>query len=241
MVTAPKEYLSLVAGATAYFSQYTAGGTPPGIPVRTSYTKVRLDPTTLKVNIAVQSFATSNGSLVHSSGFEVGGHVPSGNSSPSSNNQIVVLTGGGFCGWNAPARLFNPFNQVGGFDLPLEFLVPAYAWTGFFQPVDNAPTFNSVKAGSSVPVRFGLGGNHGLNIFAAGYPKLVPTPCPGAGAALDDIEQTVTAGGSGLSYDPTSTQYTSVWKTEQGWAGKCGQLVVRLNDLTETDHVANFV
>jgi hypothetical protein len=31
---------------------------------------------------------------------------------------------------------------------------PSYAWNGFFQPMDNPPTVNTVKAGSAVPVKF---------------------------------------------------------------------------------------
>ena len=45
-----------------------------------------------------------------------------------------------------------------------------FNWSGFFQPVDNLPALNVVKAGSAIPVKFSLGGNKGLNIFAAGYP-----------------------------------------------------------------------
>ena len=36
-----------------------------------------------------------------------------------------------------------------------------YAWKGFFQPIDNA-TLNVAKAGSTIPVKFSLGGNQGL-------------------------------------------------------------------------------
>ena len=57
-------------------------------------------------------------------------------------------------------------------------------------------------------------------------------------ASLDDIEQTVTAGASSLSYDTASGQYSYTWKTEKSWAGSCRQLIVRLVDGTE--HTANF-
>jgi hypothetical protein len=103
--------------------------------------------------------------------------------------------------------------------------------------VDNLPTLNSVKAGSAIPVKFSLGGNQGLSIFAAGYPASQKVACDGS-AALDDIEVTVTAGGSSLSYDAGNNQYNYVWKTEKGWAGTCRQLIVRLID--GADHKANF-
>ena len=47
---------------------------------------------------------------------------------------------------------------------------------------------------------------------------------------MDGIEQTVTAGSSGLSYDPATGVYTYVWKTEKAWAGSYRQLVVKLAD-----------
>ena len=46
-------------------------------------------------------------------------------------------------------------------------------------------------------------------------------------ASLDDVEQTVTAGGSSLSYDAASDRYTYVWKTDKAWAGQCRQLVLK--------------
>jgi len=112
-----------------------------------------------------------------------------------------------------------------------------YNWSGFFQPVDNLPTVNSAKAGSAIPVKFSLGGNEGLNIFAAGYPKVQQVACA-SGAPIDEIEQTVTAGASGLTYDAASGQYSYIWKTDKSWAGSCRQLVVRLVDGTE--HIAGF-
>jgi hypothetical protein len=87
-----------------------------------------------------------------------------------------------------------------------------------------------------VPVKFSLGGNYGLNIFAAGYSRAQAIPCDG-GAPTDDIE-TVSAGGSGLTYDAASGQYSYTWKTDKKWAGSCRQLVLKLVDGTE--HIAGF-
>jgi len=112
-----------------------------------------------------------------------------------------------------------------------------YNFNGFFQPVDNSPVVYVVKAGQSIPVKFSLNGDQGLNIFAAGYPVSQQIACE-SGAPPDDIEQTDTAGSSGLSYDPDSDQYHYVWKTDKAWAGTCRQLVVKLND--GTYHRANF-
>jgi hypothetical protein len=111
-----------------------------------------------------------------------------------------------------------------------------YAFTGFFQPVDNLPTLNTVNAGRAIPVKFSLGGDYGLNILAPGYPSSSVVTC--GTTAEDAIEETVTAGNSSLSYDASTEQYTYVWKTDQAWAGTCRTLVVKLND--GTYHYANF-
>lgn len=42
----------------------------------------------------------------------------------------------------------------------------------------------------------------------------------------------MTAGGSSLSYDPTTDEYTYVWRTNKAWLNTCRQLVVKLNDGT---------
>jgi hypothetical protein len=112
-----------------------------------------------------------------------------------------------------------------------------YKFGGFFQPVDNLPTLNSVKAGTAIPVRFSLAGNQGLNIFAAGYPVSQKITCD-TKAPSDDIEETVTAGTSSLSYNAGSNKYNYVWKTDRAWAGTCRQLILKLIDGTQ--YKANF-
>ena len=112
-----------------------------------------------------------------------------------------------------------------------------YAFSGFLPPVDNPPTVNTLNAGRAVPVKFSLTGDQGLDIFQSGYPSSGSYTC-NSSAPTDAIEQTVTAGGSSLSYDPVTDQYTYVWKTDKTWAGTCRVLVVKLKD--NTTHTANF-
>lgn len=116
-------------------------------------------------------------------------------------------------------------------------VIVQYNFAGFFQPVDNLPVLNVVQAGKAIPVKFSLSGYKGLGIFAVGSPSSGPIACNTSDPAVD-LTETVTAGGSSLSYDPTTDRYIYVWKTEQGWAGTCRQLVVELND--GTIHRANF-
>ena len=77
-------------------------------------------------------------------------------------------------------------------------------------------------------MKFSLGGNQGLAIFAANSPASVATAqCDGA--ATDEVEVTVTAGNSSLSYDAGANQYIYVWKTEKNWIG-CRQLRMTFKD-----------
>jgi Tol biopolymer transport system component len=112
-----------------------------------------------------------------------------------------------------------------------------YDFGGFYEPVDNLPTTNGVKAGSAVPVKFDLGGDQGLDVLAAENPASRRIDCDSA-APIDNIEQTTTAGESGLSYDTETGRYVYVWKTDKAWSGTCRQFVMRLDD--GTVHRADF-
>jgi hypothetical protein len=105
-----------------------------------------------------------------------------------------------------------------------------YAWNGFFSPVENPSAWNSAKAGQSIPLKFSLGGNQGLNILETGYPKVVALQCPTT-AQVDPIEEYATeAANSKLIYDADANQYNYVWKTDKAWATKCFRLDVKLKD-----------
>jgi hypothetical protein len=156
-------------------------------------------------------------------------------------NDITVLSDGTVRVVWAAHPDSSPDNDVLAqtFTLPAELPLPdpGFAFAGFFQPVDNLPGVNIASAGSAIPVKFSLGGNQGLSILGAGSPASSPIPCdasdPGA-----VIEETVNAGGSGLSYDAATAQYTYVWKTDRAWKGTCRMLVVTLSD--NSQHLAKF-
>ena len=96
---------------------------------------------------------------------------------------------------------------------------------------------NAVNAGRAIPVKFSLGGDYGLDVFEAGFPKSQVIEC-NSQAEVDGIEETVTAGASSLSYAAGSDTYTYVWKTEKAWENTCRQLVVKFDDGTTAR--ANF-
>jgi hypothetical protein len=129
-------------------------------------------------------------------------------------------------------------NTYGQADVPtLGGPAAPFDWEGFYPPVKTAPAMNPVKAGSSVPLKFGLGGDRGLDVLAAGFPTSVQFDCASR-EPLGEPTATQTAGGSSLSYDAASDTYTYVWKTDKAWAGTCRVLALKLTD--NTWHVAGF-
>jgi predicted extracellular nuclease len=112
-------------------------------------------------------------------------------------------------------------------DVPVTF-----DFSGFFSPVENYPTVNNVKAGSSVPIKFSLNGDQGLDIFTVGYPRSQRVTCD-TSADLNDVETALNPSASGLTYDPVSDQYNFVWKTIKSWAGTCRLFTIQLVDGTE--------
>lgn len=119
---------------------------------------------------------------------------------------------------------------------------PTYStvFDGFRPPVDNAPIRNGMKAGGAVALKFSLGGDRGLAIFAAGSPSSQPVDCDPS-VPYDGVEQTatVTAGGSSLSYHPASDTYAYVWKTQKGWTG-CRKLTLTFADGSVQEAIFQF-
>ena len=140
---------------------------------------------------------------------------------------------------NAPATfpignttvVWTATDANGNYRTATQVITVKYEFSGLLRPID-AIKVNSVKAGSSVPVKFSLGGYMGMSndIFS-----MAPI-CIDIGSAIPSNEEqsnvaTVTAGNSGLSYDSTAKEYTYVWKTDKKWTGN-KNLVFRLKDGT---------
>ena len=85
----------------------------------------------------------------------------------------------------------------------------------------------AAKAGNEVPIRFSVGGNAGLSIFASGYPKMTTVSCD---SPAPDTDGTAATASSPLSYDSGSKSYTWTWKTSSSMANQCRQLVIKLVD-----------
>jgi len=91
------------------------------------------------------------------------------------------------------------------------------------------------KAGANVPVKFSLGGDHGLDILRPGYPASDAFTC--GGTAPTNATGQINWGGT-LKYDAPSDTYSFNWKTDRAWANSCRVLVVGLKD--GTNLVATF-
>jgi Big-like domain-containing protein len=115
-----------------------------------------------------------------------------------------------------------------------------YTFVGFFQPVDNPPVVNTVKAGQAVPEKWQL-------FDSLSQPVSDPTSfvtfssyqvsCgTWTGDPTSAIDQTVT-GSSGLQY-LGSGNWQFNWATNKTWAATCRTAVLTLKD--GSTHIANF-
>ncbi|TCO61100.1 PxKF domain-containing protein [Actinocrispum wychmicini] len=116
---------------------------------------------------------------------------------------------------------------------PADRYTYTYAFTGFFPPVDNPPAVNTRNAGSTVPVKFSLGGNQGPSIFPPGSPASQQYDCT-TGTPIGAPQATT----GSLNYDTGSGRYQYTWRTDAAWADTCRHLQVTLTD--GTTHTADF-
>ena len=101
-------------------------------------------------------------------------------------------------------------------------VVPLIPFSGY-----SLPASKSTNAGATVPIRFSLDGNRGLDVVAAGYPQSMA--CGSAqGEATSSVE--------GLRLAGEKYQYN--WQTAKAWAGTCRQFVIKLVD--GSTHTATF-
>jgi len=115
------------------------------------------------------------------------------------------------------------------------------AWTnqGFFAPVDYSNTENSVKGGSTVPLKFRVfeGTQQITNTAFVSGLKPVVTNCL-TGVPIDDIEELAT-GGTSLRYDTTGSQFIFNWQTPKK-PGTCYDVTVQMVDKSQIP-IAKFL
>lgn len=115
----------------------------------------------------------------------------------------------------------------------------AYTFTGFTQPVDNAPTVNHGRAGRTYPVKFSIvlpNGDFVTTTSAIDSIDVLRVACGTfLGSPADALEAT-SSGGTPLRYDAESNKFIYDWRTPA--VAGCYQLLITLADTGV--HTANF-
>ncbi|MES2521620.1 MAG: ExeM/NucH family extracellular endonuclease [Gemmatimonadota bacterium] len=116
-------------------------------------------------------------------------------------------------------------------------LAPPIPFGGFLSPIEGGAAFNLANAPGTVPVKFSLDGDRGLQILAPGYPRSRPIDCS-TGAILGAASSISTPGRSTLVYDAGTDLYQINWMAPNSWSGTCRELLVTFTDGTQ--HTARF-
>jgi hypothetical protein len=117
----------------------------------------------------------------------------------------------------------------------ISYTVKPYTLKGFYQPIDMNETVNTVKNGSTVPVKFELfkGTTELITTDAVTSIVAKAISCGTlSGDPEDAIETTVATGGTSLRYDATAGQFIYNWQTPKGASqvGKCYSLTMTAAD-----------
>jgi hypothetical protein len=116
----------------------------------------------------------------------------------------------------------------------ISYTVKPYTLNGFYQPIDMNNTVNTVKNGSTVPVKFELfkGTTELTNTSAVTSIKATPITCGSLSGSPEEAIETTATGGTSLRYDATAGQFIYNWTTPKGASqvGKCYSLTMTAAD-----------
>ena len=112
-----------------------------------------------------------------------------------------------------------------------------WSFGGFLSPLANPPAENTANSGSALHVTFTLGGNQGLAVIAAGYPRSIQYTC-GIPAGSRPTDATTPTTGNGFTFSAATGVYDYTWKTDKSWANTCRRFVLKLLD--GTDHYVDI-
>ncbi|KQY57063.1 MULTISPECIES: PxKF domain-containing protein [unclassified Nocardioides] len=103
----------------------------------------------------------------------------------------------------------------------LTYTVLAWTLTGFRQPVDMGSVWNTVKGGSTVPLKFEVfaGPTELTDTAVVASFRTAKVSCT-SGTGTEDPIEILSTGGTSLRYDTTGGQFIQNWKTPTG-AGTC--------------------
>lgn len=109
--------------------------------------------------------------------------------------------------------------------------VLAWSTGGYYRPVDLGGVWNTVKNGSTVPLKFEVfaGATELTSTGAIGATFTVKgVTCPNGSATMDELELTTT-GGTSFRYDTTGGQFVQNWQTPKK-PGACYEVTTALAD-----------
>lgn len=109
------------------------------------------------------------------------------------------------------------------------YTVVAWDLTGFFKPVDMAGVYNSVKGGSTVPLKFEVfaGTTELTDTSAVKSFQQMKVVC--ASGAVEDAIEVTSTGGTSLRYDTTAGQFIQNWQTPKQ-PGVCYKVTMTTQD-----------
>jgi hypothetical protein len=93
--------------------------------------------------------------------------------------------------------------------------------SGASTPLVAKPGSATLRAGDTVPVKFSLQGDHGLNVVA----RAAWRPC-----SVTTNDSSLAFGS--LTYNAGPDRYTFMWATDKGWNGSCKEFMLVLRDGT---------
>jgi hypothetical protein len=134
----------------------------------------------------------------------------------SVSGSTVTITATGLCtvtatqGGNLNYNVATPVSQT--------FNVATWTLTGFYQPATMGGVYNTVKGGSTVPLKFNVyqgatGTNERTDVGAVKAFQYAVIAC--SGGLPEDPVDVVSTGGTTLRYDTTGHQFVQNWQTDK--------------------------
>jgi len=108
------------------------------------------------------------------------------------------------------------------------YTVKAWTLSGFYAPVDMGGVYNTVKGGSTVPLKFEVFAGDELTNTSA-ISSFVPTKINCTSSIVEDTIELTSTGGTALRYDSTAGQFIQNWQTPKT-AGPCYKVTMTTQD-----------
>jgi hypothetical protein len=159
-------------------------------------------------------------------------HCATGTATGVMGENLIAGLNLGSCFTNVPGGTANwsfsggtNYNNASG---SVAIVINAWTLRGFYQPVDMNGVFNTVRNGSTVPLKFEIfvGTTEKTDVSYVKSLRYGSVACS-AIAPVDDIE-TLASGNTSLRYDATAGQFIYNWKTPAGTG--CYSVTMTTND-----------